>query len=215
MSPANKFVTQTKYLKQRAVKAPLVDLLKLNQSMTARRQISALCHRAALRLVASLSVLTCVFALSVAVAVTPPVAPAPPALLSVDAAFPVVAAFESGKFVVKFDVMPGHYLYKDRFEVQANGQAITKISLPPGKIKADPSFGRVEVYEQPMNLSVATTITDNAELTLVFQGCSAVAGVCYPPTKRTFTLAAGAKDVRAKDVSAVSFKNYFKPLVSQ
>ena len=180
--------------------------------MTARRHISALSDRLALRLVAGLSVLTSVFALSAAVAATPP---APPAPLSVDAAFPVVAAFESGKFVVKFDVLPGHYLYKDRFEVQANGQAITKISLPPGKIKVDPTFGRVEVYEQPINLSAATALTDNAELTLVFQGCSAVAGVCYPPTKRTFTLAAGAKDVRAKDVAAVSFKNQFKPLVSQ
>ena len=99
--------------------------------------------------------------------------------------------------------------------MQANGQAITKISLPRGKIKVDPTFGRVEVYEQPMSLSAATALTDNTELTLVFQGCSAVAGVCYPPTKRTFSLAAGAKDVRAKDLAAVSLKNQFKPLVSQ
>lgn len=158
------------------------------------------------------------FALSAAVAAppsAPPAPPAPPALLSVDAAFPVVAAFEPGKFVVKFDVVPGHYLYKDRFEVQANGLAIAKITLPPGKIKVDPTFGRVEVYEQPMSLSAATALTDNAEVTLVFQGCSAVAGVCYPPTKRTFTLAAGARDVRSKDLPAVSFKNQFKPQVSQ
>lgn len=177
--------------------------------MTARLQISALCESLARRLVAVLSVLASAFALSAATAATPP------APLSVDAAFPVVAAFESGKFVVKFDVLPGHYLYKDRFEVQANGQAITKISLPAGKIKVDPTFGRVEVYEQPMSLSAATALTHSTELTLVFQGCSAVAGVCYPPTKRTFTLAAGAKDVRAKELAAVSLKNQFKPLVSQ
>ena len=92
--------------------------------MTARRQISALNDSLARRLVAVLSVLASVFALPSALAATPP------APLSVDAAFPVLAAFESGKFVFKFDVLPGHYLYKDRFEVQANGQAITKISLP-------------------------------------------------------------------------------------
>ena len=177
--------------------------------MTARLQISALSESLARRLVAVLSVLASVFALSAATAATPP------APLSVDAAFPVVAAFESGKFVVKFDVLPGHYLYKDRFELQANGQLITKISLPPGKIKVDPTFGRVEVYEQPMSLSAATALTHSTELTLVFQGCSEVAGVCYPPTKRTFTLAAGAKDVRAKELAAVSLKNQFKPLVSQ
>ena len=177
--------------------------------MTARLQISALGESLARRLVAVLSGLASAFALSAATAATPP------APLSVDAAFPVVAAFESGKFVFKFDVLPGHYLYKDRFDVQANGQAITKISLPAGKIKVDPTFGRVEVYEQPMSLSAATALTHSTELTLVFQGCSEVAGVCYPPTKRTFTLAAGAKDVRAKELAAVSLKNQFKPLVSQ
>ena len=183
--------------------------------MTVRRQISALSERPARQLVAGWLLIAFLLALSAAVTAAPPPPPAPPALLSVDAAFPVVAAFEFGKFVVKFDVLPGHYLYKDRFEVQANGQVITKLSLPLGKIKVDPTFGRVEVYEQPMSLSAPTALTDNAELTLVFQGCSAVAGVCYPPTKRTFTLAAGAKDVRAKDVTALSFKSQFKPLVSQ
>lgn len=180
--------------------------------MTVTRPISALGAATARRFVAGLSILSSAFALSSVLAATPY---APPAPLSVDAAFPVVAAFESGKFVVKFDVLPGHYLYKDRFEIQANGQPIEKIALPAGKIKVDPNFGRVAVYEQPMSLSAATALTENAELTLVFQGCSAVAGVCYPPTKRTFTLAAGAKDVRAKELAAVSLKNQFKPLVSQ
>lgn len=204
MSPANYFVTQTNYVMQSAL-----NVSKHIRSMTVTRPISAVSDHLALRLVASLSVLVSVFGLTSAEAVTPP------APLSVDAAFPVVAAFESGKFVVKFDVLPGHYLYKDRFEVKANGQAITKISLPAGKIKVDPTFGSVAVYEQPMSLSAATTLTDSAELTLVFQGCSAVAGVCYPPTKRTFTLAAGARDVRAKELAAVSLKNQFKPMVSQ
>ena len=180
--------------------------------MTVRRQISATSDCSVRQLVVGWLIMAFSLILSAAVAATPPV---PPALLSVDAAFPVVAAFESGKFVVKFDVLPGHYLYKDRFEVQANEQVITKISLPLGKIKVDPTFGRVEVYEQPMSLSASTALTNNAELTVVFQGCSAVAGVCYPPTKRMFTLAMGAKDVRAKDATVLSFKNQFKPLVSQ
>jgi thiol:disulfide interchange protein len=216
MSPANNFVTQTKYVMQLAAKASFSNAVmhtkRHTRSMTATLQISALSDRLARRCVAVLSALASVFALSAAMAATPS---APPAPLSVDAAFPVVAAFESGKFVVKFDVLPGHYLYKDRFEVQANGQAIAKISLPAGKIKVDPNFGRVEVYEQPMSLSAATGLTDSTELTLVFQGCSAVAGVCYPPTKRTFTLASGARDVRAKELAAVSLRNQFKPLVSQ
>ncbi len=186
--------------------------LSRTPSMTVRRPISAPGAALTRRVVAVWSILASVFALSSALAAAPS---APPAPLSVDAAFPVMAAFESGKFVVKFDVLPGHYLYKDRFELQANGQAIAKLSLPAGKLKVDPNFGRVEVYEQPMSLSAATALTASTELTLVFQGCSAVAGVCYPPTKRTFTLAMGAKDVRARELAAVSLKNQFKPLVSQ
>lgn len=139
----------------------------------------------------------------------------PPAPLPVDAAFPTVAALQSGKIVVKFDVLPGHYVYRDRFEVQANGQIISAVNLPKGKVKTDPNFGRVEVYETPFALSAATKSTGNTELKLVFQGCSEVAGVCYPPTTRTFALVAGAKEVTAKEIAAVSLKQQFKPQVSQ
>lgn len=139
----------------------------------------------------------------------------PPAPLPVDAAFGSVAALEPGKIVVKFDVLPGHYLYRDRFEVQANGQVISAITLPKGKVKVDPNFGRVEVYEQPFALSVATKLTADTELKLVFQGCSEVAGVCYPPATRTFALVAGAKAVPAKEIAPVSLKQQFKPQVSQ
>lgn len=139
----------------------------------------------------------------------------PPAPLPVDTAFTALAALEPGKIVVKFDVLPGHYLYRDRFEVQANGQSITPIALPKGKLKLDPSFGRVEVYEQPFALSVVTRQARDTELKLTFQGCSEVAGVCYPPVTRTFVLVPGAKDVRAKEIVPTSLKQQFKSQVSQ
>lgn len=139
----------------------------------------------------------------------------PPAPLPVDSAFTALAALEPGKIVVKFDVLPGHYLYRDRFEVQANGQVLSAIMLPKGKVKLDPTFGRVEVYEQPFVLSVATKQTREIELKMTFQGCSEVAGVCYPPATRTFVLAPGAKDVRAKEVAPTSLKQRFKSQASQ
>ena len=150
-----------------------------------------------------------------ALGVTSAVAAQPPAPLAVDAAFATTAALDSGNIVVKFDVSPGHYLYRNRFEVQANGQVISAIKLPKGKVKMDPNFGRVEVYEHPFALSAATKLTNDAELKLVFQGCSAVAGICYPPTTRTFALVAGAKEVTAKEVAPLSLKQQFKPQVSQ
>ena len=180
--------------------------------MTASPQKSA--NRGARRraLVATVTALAATVAV---IALTAANAAQPPAPLAVDVAFATVAALEPGKIVVKFDVMPGHYLYRDRFEVQANGLVISQIVLPQGKIKTDPTFGRVEVYEQPVKLSAATQIKGSAELTLVFQGCSEIAGVCYPPTRRTFALAAGAKDVRARELAPVNLKQQFKPQVSQ
>ncbi len=181
-------------------------------SMTASPRKSA--NRSAWRRTIAASVVALATALA-ALAATVASAVQPPAPLSVDAAFATVAALEPGKIVVKFDVLPGHYLYRDRFEVQANGQVISAMVLPKGKVKTDPTFGRVEVYELPFALSAATKIVDHAELKLVFQGCSEVAGVCYPPTTRTFALAAGAKGVRAKEMTPVNLKQLFKPQVSQ
>ncbi len=182
------------------------------RSMTASPQKSA--QRGAWRHAIFASAV--VFATALAtLAATAVVAAQPPAPLPVDAAFATVAALEPGKIVVKFDVLPGHYLYRDRFEVQANGQVLSAIKLPKGKVKMDPNFGRVEVYEQPFVLSATTKLTGDTELKLVFQGCSEVAGVCYPPTTRTFALVAGAKEVSAKEIAPVNLKLQFKPQVSQ
>ena len=182
------------------------------RSMTVSPQKSA--YRSAWRRLMGECVVAFVASLGVAAA-TSSVAAQPPAPLSVDAAFATLAALEPGKIVVKFDVLPGHYVYRDRFEVRANGQVISVINLPKGKIKTDPTFGPVEVYEMPFALSAATKLTADAELKLVFQGCSEVAGVCYPPTTRTFALVAGAKDVHAKETAPVNLKQQFKPQVSQ
>ena len=154
-------------------------------------------------------------ATDVTLAATTAVAVPAPTPLPVDAAFATVAALQRGKFVVNFDVLPGHYLYRDRFEVQANGHIVSAVKLPKGKVKMDPNFGRVEVYEQPFTLSAATKLTRDTELKLVFQGCSEVAGVCYPPTTRTFALVAGAKAVSAKEIAPVNLGQQFKPQVSQ
>lgn len=180
------------------------------RSMTARGRESAAARRVGYRGVAFLSVALIAFAVWAA----PPAAP-PPAPLPVDEAFPVTATLAAGKITVKFDVLPGHYLYRDRFEVQANGQAAGALKLPKGKIKNDPHFGRVEVYEQPLTLSVATKLAGTATVKVTFQGCSEIAGVCYPPAQRTFALTAGAQDVRPNEVPAISLGNQFRKQVSQ
>ena len=182
------------------------------RSMTARRQESATPH-ARLRGFPSRGVAFLLALMGATMALAAPTQP--PAPLPVDEAFSAVASMESGKLVVKFDVLPGHYLYRDRFELQANGQPVTAITLPKGKTKNDPTFGRVEVYEQPMVLSAATRVTGAATVKVTFQGCSEVAGVCYPPTQRTFALTPGAKEVRPNEAAPLSLGAQFRKQVSQ
>ncbi len=138
-----------------------------------------------------------------------------PAPLPVDEAFPITAALERGKYVLRIDVMPGHYLYRDRFELAAGGRAFASLALPKGKMKQDPNFGRVEIYDQPLQLAVAAPAAAAGELKLVYQGCSEEAGVCYPPTTRTFRPAADGKAVAPVETVATSFKQQFRKRVSQ
>lgn len=186
------------------------------RSMTARRQESAARHLPPSRVRAAVARLSALLgAITATLAMAETSAGTPPEPLPVDVAFAASVSMETGKFIVKLDVMPGHYLYRDRFDVQANGNPVVPLALPKGKIKNDPTFGQVEVYEQPVAFSAATKLAGDAALTLTFQGCSAVAGVCYPPTRRTFALAPGKTDVRASELAPVSLKNQFRKQVSQ
>lgn len=143
-------------------------------------------------------------------------APALPEPLPVDEAFATTAALERGKYVLRIDVLPGHYVYRDRFEFSAGGRALANVSLPKGKMKQDPNFGRVEIYEQPVQIALPTSPAGGAqELKLLFQGCSEVAGVCYPPTERSFRPLADGKPVAPVEAAASSFKQQFRKQVSQ
>jgi thiol:disulfide interchange protein len=158
-------------------------------------------------------------------AATPATTPAtpnpPPAPLPVDDAFMAAASFENGDIVVRFDVLPGHYLFRDRFEFQRDGEAVKLIDAfkqnasVVGKTKKDPTFGDVKVFEQSVSLNAGHTARAKTQLVVTFQGCSEVAGVCYPPTRRTFALTNGARGVSASEVEKPGLSKLFKKQVSQ
>jgi thiol:disulfide interchange protein len=145
-----------------------------------------------------------------------------PAPLAVDSAFPLLASFAKGEATVKFQTLPGHYLYRDRMEFELDGKRFELDAFKPnkaakGKIKNDPSFGAVAVFEQPVAFIAGRTVANNqsAQLVVTYQGCSEIAGVCYPPTRRTFALTAGATDVPAKELEKQGLADRFKKQVSQ
>lgn len=102
------------------------------------------------------------------------------AFLSATQAFQFNALQAADKVVIQANVVPGHYLYQQRFSVQSSaGVTVGKISFDqPPEFENDPEFGRVPVFHHDINLTVP--VQGSGTLTLNWQGC-AKAGVCYPP----------------------------------
>ncbi len=82
----------------------------------------------------------------------------------------------------RFQIASGYYLYRDKTRFSAEGVKLGSAQLPPGKIKQDEFFGRVETYTG--DLRVRIPVPDGVDrpftLKVAYQGCAEV-GVCYPP----------------------------------
>ena len=121
-------------------------------------------------------------------------AAAEPELLPPEQAFRFSArALDERTLEARFAVADGYYLYRDKFKfaLGGDGAGLAAISLPPGKVKEDPFFGRVETYRGDVvvvlplhNPAPGQSITLSAES----QGCAEVIGVCYPPNQQRVTL---------------------------
>ncbi|ARU56333.1 thiol:disulfide interchange protein DsbD [Oleiphilus messinensis] len=114
-----------------------------------------------------------------------------PDFLPVDQAFKFTDRFEHNTLILNWDITPGHYLYKDRIQIQVDDTLVRLGALrysTPGEVKEDPYFGQVTVFHNPVELKVSlTALTSGTEIPIkiTYQGC-ADAGLCYPPeTKET------------------------------
>lgn len=116
-------------------------------------------------------------------------------LVEPDQAFKIKVAFKGPTMLVA-DLMlaNGYYLYKDRikFEIKnSSGVLIKSVKLPAGKIANDPTFGRTETYDMPIQAEILLERAPAAKsFTLVarYQGCHRKTGVCYPPIDKALNL---------------------------
>ena len=96
--------------------------------------------------------------------------------------------------LARWDIAEGYYLYRDKFSFKLNqaGVRLGQITLPPGKVKDDPTFGPVEIHTGRLEIEVPL-IREVAgaelplELKVSYQGC-AEEGICYPPIDKTVPL---------------------------
>lgn len=119
--------------------------------------------------------------------------PAAPEILDPEQAFVLSATTAPDhprEIIVRWDIAPGYYLYRDRFRftLEASDAALGYVHLPPGDTVTDPEFGEVEVYYREAVITLGLERQDAAAATLllhtVSQGCKEDT-VCYPPVSKT------------------------------
>ena len=110
-----------------------------------------------------------------------------------------------------WQIAPDHYMYRGKISFDlADGQnmQLGQAQLPAGEKKHDEFFGDIEVYHDQIEARIplirtnleATTI----QLTATYQGCAEKTGICYPPIKKTLSLALPATTSMAAVTEAVS-----------
>ena len=127
--------------------------------------------------------------------------------LEPDRAFRLSARVADDRTVaVRFEVAPGYYLYRERFEVKpASADVVLAPPVyPSGVVKYDETFQKdVEVYYGGLELPlVVRTPPPEFTLTVTHQGC-ADKGLCYPPQTHQLTVRGEAGALRTVQVMAV------------
>jgi thiol:disulfide interchange protein DsbD len=118
---------------------------------------------------------------------------ADPKLLPPEQAFRFSArALDDRTVEARFAVEGGYYLYRDKlkFAAEPTVVALAPPDLPPGKVKEDPFFGRVETYrgDVVVKLPLANAAAGQSIVLVAdSQGC-ADQGVCYPVNRQQVTL---------------------------
>ncbi len=116
-------------------------------------------------------------------------------LLPPEEAFALTARVEGDTLIAEYKIAPGYYMYRERFDFQIeSSDAPTRFDvavIPPGKIKNDEFFGRMETYRDRVSIKLPLLFEDKPATRLqvkaVSQGCADI-GVCYPPLKQALAV---------------------------
>jgi thiol:disulfide interchange protein DsbD len=111
--------------------------------------------------------------------------------LDVAEAFIFSAEFaQPDQILARWQIADGYYLYRDKVSFTLTGGTLGAIELPPSKLRADKSFGDVQIYQSPLlEIKLPFNQMENPDLilTVKYQGC-AEAGLCYPPVNKVMNL---------------------------
>ncbi|TRZ92629.1 MAG: protein-disulfide reductase DsbD [Rhodocyclaceae bacterium] len=89
-------------------------------------------------------------------------------------------AIDARTIEARWQIADGYYMYRDKFKFALEGGTLGAPKLPPGKMKEDDLFGKVEVYRKEVKILLPVEGTGQVTLKTVSQGCWD-GGICYPP----------------------------------
>ncbi|MBJ7222529.1 MULTISPECIES: protein-disulfide reductase DsbD [unclassified Brenneria] len=113
---------------------------------------------------------------------------APAQFLPVDRAFAFDFQQRDNQLVVRWDIQPGYYLYRQQIKIEGNRAVIGQLDVPAGLSHQDAFFGEVFIFKHQLALNIPLIRADNAATVQVtYQGC-ADAGFCYPPETRVIPI---------------------------
>ena len=135
-------------------------------------------------------------------------------LLEPERAFQLSAWLKDVRTVeLQYKIADGYFLYGSRFKFVIEPGSSVKLGrakLPKGKLKLDPTFGRVETYRNSVRILLPIATLNKSQesadshvlrLKITSQGC-ADAGVCYPPLHQTLTFKPGNAGIVVADQTA-------------
>jgi thiol:disulfide interchange protein DsbD len=118
---------------------------------------------------------------------------------------------DANTVIAYWQIAPDHYMYRGKISFDlADDQTVQlgQAELPAGEKKHDEFFGDIEVYHDQVEARIPLIRTNleptTIQLTATYQGCAEKTGICYPPIKKTLTLALPATTSMAAVTEAVS-----------
>ena len=118
-------------------------------------------------------------------AASAPVRSGPSDVLRPELAYPYEVTADRSRLRVRFDIVDGYYLYREKFGFESGtpGASLGSAVFPPGEIHSDEFFGEQEIYRGAFEIEVPyarSAGVGELDLTMRLQGCADL-GLCYPP----------------------------------
>ncbi len=116
-------------------------------------------------------------------------------LLPPEEAFNLSAWVEGDQLVTEYQIAPGYYMYRERFDFKVESSdapaRFDVAQIPDGKIKQDEFFGAMETYRDSVRIVLPLLFdgpsASSLQVKAISQGCADI-GVCYPPQKQALAV---------------------------